>query len=264
MLIQVKTILNFLIKMNLVFANILICMLLTAAIFYWKPKSLVIKGLNWSYPEILTHNIPNKQTISAYEKHSVANMSLTFDDAPYKGTESLKEIVNILDEADMKGTFFVIAGQVNDASKKILVDMVKNGHQLGNHGVRDVMHYKLSIEDLRKEFIPCDRLIRDIYEEANVQLPSKMLYRPGSGLFHKKMFDLCKEFGYTLTLGSVYPEDPKIRSPYINYLYTKYHIKENDIVILHDRKWTPNMLRPLMIYMKSKNLKSVTVDELIN
>ena len=69
---------------------------------------------------------------------------------------------------------------------------------------------------------------------------------------------------YKLTLGSVYPNDPIVRSSFINYWYLRTHIQGGDIVILHDRKWTPNMLTMLLKYMKDNNLVSVTVDQLLH
>ncbi len=32
----------------------------------------------------------------------------------------------------------------------------------------------------------------------------------------------------------------------INKMYILWHLKQNDIIILHDRKWTPDMLEGLL------------------
>lgn len=247
-------------------------------ITYWLPKCIFVQSLNTFFPEILSNvplNMPSNST-----KNMIA---LTFDDIPYESdtssfkkiiglndnisyesdTSSFKNIISILDSYNMKGTFFVVSGDVNDVSRKILVDIVKNGHQLGNHGKQNTMHYTLNYNKLKEEIKSCDELIVSIYKEANVKLPNKMLYRPGCGLFHRSMLDLCKQMNYTLTLGSVYPNDPIIRFPLINYYYLKYHIEKNDIVILHDRKWTSLMLTMLLQYMKENNFFSVTVQDLL-
>lgn len=126
------------------------------------------------------------------------------------------------------------------------------------------MHYLLPYKDLVEEITNCDHLIKEIYATAQVNLPKRMLYRPGCGLFNQKMIDLAKSFGYELTLGSVYPNDPIIKSPTINYLYLKYHIEDGDIVIVHDRKWTAAMLKSLQRYMKENKFESVTVETLLN
>lgn len=225
---------------------------------YWLPKFIVIALLNYLFPEILTH--VKHKNIGIADKQ----IALTFDDVPYQGTKSLDKIVALLEFYKMRGTFFVISGDVDDTSRKILVRMVKSGHQLGNHGLRNTMHAVLSNADLRKEIVKCDELITSIYEEAKIELPSTMIYRPGCGLFHRTMLNLCKELRYTLTLGSVYPNDPMVRYPEINFKYLKYHIEENDIVILHDRTWTSPMLGDLLKYMKQNNMTSVTVQSLLD
>jgi peptidoglycan-N-acetylglucosamine deacetylase len=225
---------------------------------YWKPKCITIKALHTFYPEILSHN-PTPSAINLEKK-----LSLTFDDAPYNGTSSLRNIVDILDKTKMKGTFFVISKQINDESRKLLIEMVKNGHQLGNHGSNNIMHYRLLTESLREEINSCDKTIKSIYDEAGISYPTKMLYRPGCGAFHRDMLNLCKELNYTLTLGSVYPNDPIIRSSYINYHYLKNHIEPGDIVILHDRDWTHDTLKLLLEDMKYNKIKSVTVEELLS
>lgn len=222
-------------------------------VVYWLPKIIVINALNSLFPTVLTHTKNKKNQIA-----------LTFDDVPYQGTDSLEKIVALLEYYKMKGTFFVISGDVDEHSRKILVRIVKNGHQLGNHGRKNKMHAILSKKNLTNEIIHCDELISSIYDEANVELPSTMLYRPGCGMFHQMMINLCTEHQYTLTLGSVYPNDPIVSSPEINLIYLKYHIEENDIVILHDRKWTSPMLGGLLKYMQQKNMSSVTVQDLLN
>lgn len=227
-------------------------------VIYWLPKCITVKFLNKIYPNILTHNKnTNKKQIS-----------LTFDDVPYNGTSSFTKIVQILDNYGMKGTFFIISGDVDDNSRKLLVDVVKNGHQLGNHGKRNTMHFCLSESSLIDEIEDCDKLITSIYNEVGISFSSsiinKKIYRPGCGLFHNKMLEICDARNYKLTLGSVYPDDPLVCCPIINYYYLLSHIENGDIVILHDRKWTPQMLERLLKHMKSIEMESVTVDNLFH
>jgi peptidoglycan/xylan/chitin deacetylase (PgdA/CDA1 family) len=222
---------------------------------YWLPKIIFIQTLNYFYPEIITHN---KKTGMKLNK----KIALTFDDVPYQGLENLNQIVDLLDQYNMKGTFFVISSYVQDEARKKLVNMVMNGHQLGNHGKRNIMHYLLNDENLNDEIKSCDQLLKDIYRDARVPLPVRMVYRPGCGLFHNRMINMCKFLDYTVMLGSVYPNDPIIQHPVLNYYYLKYHIEENDIVIVHDRAWTPRMLKLLLEYLDKNDYESVSVQDL--
>jgi peptidoglycan/xylan/chitin deacetylase (PgdA/CDA1 family) len=76
------------------------------------------------------------------------------------------------------------------------------------------------------------------------------------------MIDLVSSMNYILTLGSVYPNDLIVYFSYINYLYIKYHIEAGDIIIIHDRNWTHDMLRYLVKYFNENGYKLVTNDRI--
>lgn len=218
--------------------------------YYWLPKCVFVKFLNAYFPSILTHR---------FSLNSDKTIALTFDDVPYG---SQKEIVDLLDQYDMKGTLFIISDEVKKQNKKEeLIDFVKRGHQLANHGKTNSMHVIKGMKTLEKEIEDCDDLIEEIYMEAKVERKGKF-YRPGCGLFSQKMIDLVEQKEYNLTLGSVYPNDPVVMSSWINYYYLLWHIDEGDIVILHDRKWTVPMLKLLLPKLKDQGYTSVTLDNL--
>ena len=58
---------------------------------------------------------------------------ITFDDGP--STENTKNILDILDEYDIKATFFVTGSAVesNEQTKKLLKQEASRGHAIGNH-----------------------------------------------------------------------------------------------------------------------------------
>ena len=233
--------------------------LIVAFTWYWLPKFLFLDMfLEKFYPQIITHNKNHSQH---FDNNGNKLIALTFDDMPYGYHE---QIIKLLDFHNMKGTFFIISSYVNDRNRQTLVNAVKNGHQLANHGKTNWMHAILSIDALVNEMYDCDQLIKKIYEEANVQIPDQMYYRPSCGLFTTKMLNIVKECDYKLALGSVYPNDPVIKSPQMNFWYIRLHIEPGDVVITHDRAWTPQMLQELLPYLTNNNYKSVTLNNLFN
>jgi peptidoglycan/xylan/chitin deacetylase (PgdA/CDA1 family) len=215
---------------------------------YWLPKFFFIQLLEFFYPKVLTRVKSSK------------HIALTFDDVPYG---SFEQILKELDKHQMKATFFIVSGDVDQITTNLLIEAVRNGHQLANHGETNSVHFFKSEKGLSNEISKCKNLIDNIYESAKVSIPENQFYRPGAGLFNGKMINFADKFGYKLALGSVYPNDPVIQSSTINYYYLINHICPGDIVIVHDRKWTPKMLIRLLNWMKSNNLKSVTLNELV-
>jgi len=216
-------------------------------IYYWLPKWLVVRLMNKYFPQVLTHkNIKEKK------------VCLTFDDVPY-GDDTFLEIVSLLNDYAMKASFFVISDYVKQVGP--LVGMVKIGHQLVNHGKTNSPHVLKGLQSLEDEIVSCENLLNEIYSLAHVNR-GKSFYRPGCGLFNSTMLNYCKEHDVALTLGSVYPNDPLVRSAYLNFLYVKAHIEAGDIVILHDRKWTLPMIRYLLPWMKQNGYTSVTLNDM--
>lgn len=219
--------------------------LIVISILYWLPKWFIKV---------------NERLFRSVIFRNKNNISLTFDDIPYD-TETYNKIIGILDDFNMKATFFVISSQITLESKTILVDAVRNGHQIGNHGHTNYMHALLSKNDLLLELSSCHKLIEEIYTLANVQLPDTLFYRPGCGVFTNQVLEVMKrcDSRYELVLGSVYPNDPIVRSSYINYYYLINHIEKGDIIILHDRKWTIPLLPDLLSWISNNNFSVHTL-----
>jgi peptidoglycan/xylan/chitin deacetylase (PgdA/CDA1 family) len=171
---------------------------------------------------------------------------LTIDDVPYY-RKSFKQILGVLKKHDVKATFFVIADYVNDPKLwTLLIQAVQDGHLLANHGTTNSRHAMKSYDGLSKEIITCDKLIDQIYQEANLTIAQRIgrtkLYRPGCGTFNYAMFRLAKELDFRITLGSVYPFDPQIMITDLNNYYLKQHVANGDVIILHDRPGTYKLL----------------------
>ena len=84
---------------------------------------------------------------------------LTFDDGPSTNTE---KILDILDEYDVKATFFVV-GKENDWAKEALVDIVERGHTLGMHSYsHQYTAIYASVEDFAEDFVKLRGYLEDV------------------------------------------------------------------------------------------------------
>jgi peptidoglycan/xylan/chitin deacetylase (PgdA/CDA1 family) len=230
--------------------------LLIVFFVYWLPKCIFVDSMEWLFPSVIFRDNSRSK-----------NVALTFDDAPYDSEgKSLKAILDVLDLYNVKATFFVISGLITTENRRLLVQAVRNGHQLANHGNTNSLHYMKYGTDLYNEINDCDWAITEIYRNAGKSKPTTMYYRPGCGAFHQGMINILEtsmSTKYLLALGSDYPNDPVIPFPYLNYLYLTFHIDKGSIVILHDRDWTAETLRKLVPWIIDAGLTPVTLTTLI-
>ena len=185
---------------------------------------------------------------------------LTIDDVPYDvSADTFSKILDALKNHGAKATFFVISSLVNEENKPLLVKSVQDGHHLANHGRSNRMHARLSSNDLIAEIEDCERLIGEIYGLAGMEAPSVKYYRPGSGFVSKAILDYCSEKDYRIALGSNYPSDPQIWSGFVIRNYVLHRLQRNDIIILHDRKWTADALDGLLGEIKKRDYDVVSL-----
>ncbi|OWZ85032.1 polysaccharide deacetylase family protein [Natranaerobius trueperi] len=107
------------------------------------------------------------------EKESSKVAYLTFDDGPSQNT---KEILDILKEEDIEGTFFV---NKNDTSygRKMYKRIVDEGHALGNHtSTHEYKNIYKSKEAFMKDFNNMEQLIYEVVDEK----PQIMRFPGGS------------------------------------------------------------------------------------
>lgn len=111
---------------------------------------------------------------AAYSTVDIEKMAyLTFDDGPSARTA---EILDILDRYGVKGTFFVVGAESEDA-KALMRRIVEEGHTLGMHSyTHDYKRVYTSVEDYLADYDQLFRLIQD----ATGTTPQIMRYPGGS------------------------------------------------------------------------------------
>jgi peptidoglycan/xylan/chitin deacetylase (PgdA/CDA1 family) len=215
----------------------------------YKPPNLLIRYLQYRWPDVLWH-------VSSVKSNIVA---LTIDDGP---SDYTNEIIQILKENGARATFFIIGSQVQ-GRETILQDLIQNGNELGNHAMRDEPSRSLSDVTLVEQIQSVDDLLRDAYTAVDAPVPPRY-FRPGSGLFNRNMRTMLTRLGYRLVLGSVYPHDAQISWPNLNARHVLSMVRPGSVIINHDRRsWTPPMLRRVLAELKVKGYKVVTVTELL-
>jgi peptidoglycan/xylan/chitin deacetylase (PgdA/CDA1 family) len=233
--------------------TLLLTVLLFITPFYiiYKPPSLLFSYFEYRWPSVLFRVRTSDKVIA-----------LTIDDAP---SEYTTQIAAVLAENDAHATFFVIGNQVN-GREPVLEELVKGGHELGNHAMRDEASRGLSVGDLTTQIATVETSIKAAYTAAagSTDTEPPRYFRPGSGFFSTRMLATIKDLGYRLVLGNVYPHDPQIPYPSVNARHVLSMVRPGAIVICHDRRaWTVPMLKKVLPELKRKGYRILTVSGLL-
>ncbi len=93
-------------------------------------------------------------------------VALTFDDGPGKYTAKL---VDILDQYNVKATFFILKKNVRTKSRRdLVIRMIQNGHIIASHTVNHANSNKLEKPVFEKEVRDSLQFVLDLYAEAGV------------------------------------------------------------------------------------------------
>ncbi|KAK3330849.1 hypothetical protein B0H66DRAFT_528191 [Apodospora peruviana] len=249
--------------MALLFLLLLLILLLVLPFYViYKPPSGVIRHLAHRWTDVLWRLWlpPSKKLVA-----------LTIDDAP---SDHTRDILSLLDAHSAHATFFVIGGQV-PGREHILREIIRGGHELGNHGMHDEPARDLSDAELRQQILAVQKLISDAYAAENRTAPGsaddatqsskkQKYFRPGSGFFSDRMRTLVRGLDYHLVLGSIYPHDAQISWSWLNVRHILSMLSPGGIIICHDRRsWTPPMLSRVLPEMKKRGYRAVSVTELL-
>ncbi|RHZ46722.1 chitin deacetylase CDA4 [Aspergillus thermomutatus] len=234
----------------------LLPILLTALLFtpfylIYKPPSLLIRYLQHRYPDVLFHVPlpPHKKLVA-----------LTIDDAPSQYTP---EIAAELRAHGASATFFLIGAQI-DGREGVLGELVRAGHELGNHAMRDEPSRALGDDVLSAQIAQVQARISDVYAGVGVEGPGVRWFRPGSGFFSERMRRLVRALGLRIALGSVYPHDPQIPYARVNAAHVLSMVRPGSVIICHDRRsWTVPMLRRVLPELRRRGYRVVALSELV-
>jgi peptidoglycan/xylan/chitin deacetylase (PgdA/CDA1 family) len=237
----------------------------------YKPPGLLIRYLATRWPDVLWR-VPLSKSYDDGGKRRLL-VALTIDDAP---SEHTRDILALLKANGARATFFVIGAQVA-GREDVLREIVREGHELGNHGMHDEAAKGLPNEELDRQIRMVEGMIRDAYvkegrewptvEQAGRDKDGGMIgryYRPGSGFFSNRMLALVKRLGFRLVLGSIYPHDAQISYWWLNARHVLSMLSPGRIIICHDRRsWTAPMLGRVLPEMKRRGYRAVTVSTLL-
>ena len=159
-------------------------------------------------------------------------------------------------------TFFVIGDQV-PGREDVMDEIVRQGHEVGNHAMHDEPSLKLPSDELTEQITDVDGLIKQAYQTVGVTRTARF-FRPGSGIFSHRVLDIAAKVGYRTVLGSIYPHDPFISYWRVNAWHILSMLRPGAVIICHDRRsWTVPMLQRVVPEMRRRGYEVVSVSGLL-
>lgn len=182
-------------------------------------------------------------------------IAISFDCA--WGNEHTKPILDILDQYNVKTTFFMVefwATKFPDDVKEIY----SRGHEIGNHSSTHPNMSKLSQEDITRELKGA--------EDAIVQITGvkPTVFRPPFGAYSNSLVETCEANGYQVIQWDVDSLDWKdITADQIVERVTR-NVKPGSIVLFHNNaQYVENYLPAILSKLKEEGYTIVPISQLI-
>ena len=151
-------------------------------------------------------------------------VALTFDDGPHPNT---LEVLDILDEYEIRATFFVV-GRMVEKYPEILQEVARRGHYIGNHSYSHANFDQLSVEEICQE---TDRT-QELIEEATGIRPTyyRTPYGNGKPVMVEKYPDLTPIYWNVDSQDWVSQDAATINQ------HIQSTLLDDSIVLMHDTK----------------------------
>ena len=186
------------------------------------------------------------------------NIALTFDDGPHE--KYTKEIIDILEENNVTGTFFVI-GKNAELNGELVKLESACGFEVGTHTYSHRSLRGISETELEKELEKSNAIIEKLTGKK------VFLFRPPEGICSCSVRNVARKMRYPIILWSVDTNDWRGYSSDRIIKTVKKNVRPGAIILFHDyvsgKSGTPDALRELIPYLKNEGYSFVTVSELL-
>lgn len=194
------------------------------------------------------------KTLKKRERNTADKIvALTFDDGPH--AKVTPKILKTLKQHKIKATFFLVGSHLNQ-HKRMLSNILEDGHEIGNHSYTHPRLTKKSKKALKNEI----EKTKGLFE--NLETSSKW-FRPPYGDVNRGVACAAHQQGLKTILWSVDANDwKKTQTPEKITRSVLQHTQSGSVILLHDSKRiTAKALPQLIKKLKEKGYTFVTLSE---
>lgn len=151
-------------------------------------------------------------------------VALTFDDAPHP--ELTPALLDVLGGHDATATFFCLGSLAADRPE-LIAEVVRRGHEVGNHLWEDRPSVLQRPEEFRADLLRTHEVLLDAGARPR-------FVRPGSGWVRPHMLRAADEHGYRLALGSIAVLDLTVVDVDTEVRFVERRLRPGSVIVLHE------------------------------
>lgn len=175
----------------------------------------------------------------------------------YENSEVVEKIVDVLDERNVKATFFV-GGCWADDNGKTLNKIVASGHELANHGYFHKDHSSLNYEKNKEEIYLTGVIVNALCGVKTT------LFAPPSGSFSDVTLQAASDLDYQVIMWSKDTIDWRDKDKAKIVSRATKNLTGGDLILMHPKEHTLAALPEIIDYCFSHGLSIVSVSENIS
>lgn len=222
--------------------NLCICLIVgVIAVF------AVIAGIN---------TIPTSAISGVYYNGDKSSKNISLMINVYWGTEFLDDMLEILDNYNVKTTFF-IGGTWAVLNEEYLIKIHQKGHELANHGYHHKDHDKLDEEGNLNEISTTHTIIKEL---LGVEME---LFAPPSGAYDKLTVSCANSLGYKTIMWTRDTIDWRDHDANLIYNRAIKNAGGGDLILMHPTQSTVEALPRIIEHLQAKGFNLTTVSQTI-
>lgn len=172
----------------------------------------------------------------------------------YENTDVVNEMLDMFKIYNAKATFFV-GGCWADDNEETLKKIVKEGHEIGNHGYFHKDHAKLNYQKNKEEIVFTEKVIEALCGKKT------NLFAPPSGSFSQIALEVAESLDYKVIMWSKDTIDWRDKDVKKIVERATKNVKSGDFILMHPKPHTLLALKEVLEYYKREGFALVTVSE---
>lgn len=223
-------------------AMFLLCVAIIGSVFYKNQNIATFINVNRNLPIYYVDTKDKK-------------IALTFDVS--WGTDNTDKILQVLDKYNVKATFFLVGGWIDEHPEKVK-SIYEKGHEIGNHSDRHPDMTRISRDKIIEDIDINDSKIRKLTGEGT------KLFRCPEGSYNNLVIQTVKATNHYCIQWDVDSIDWKEEGANLEYERVVKKVKNGSIILFHNNaKYTPDNLPRVIEKLQKEGYEFVKVGDLI-